>query len=118
MSMIVERYKEYLQEQDKTLSQAIDELKADDRLDEANHKKIEKNVVDIFSKMFIISAKEAGDDIDRLQKAYFNFFDKIPQNWYSNLERCKQSGNEEGQFVEELKIARKDMLKDKFLEMM
>lgn len=118
MDKLIEEYGKILEGYLKEDSLDIDLMIKDNRMDEANHKKAERNVVDIFARMLVISKQQANGNKDKFSRAFLAFFDKIPQNWYSNLEKCKAHGNEDEQLIEERKIARKDEIKRIFIEMM
>lgn len=118
MENLIRNYTAYLEARLKEDSDQIDFLLSEERQDEANHKKVERNVIDIFMKVFKVSQKQSQGDLEKLEKAYLGFFEKLPSNWYANLEACKKNGQEDDAYIEELKIARKDELKIKFIEMM
>lgn len=117
METIVKGYEEYLETLSKTLTDEMESLKAADREDEAIHKKIERNVVEIFTTLFNVSKKQAGGSAERLESAYLKFLENIPKEWYAKLEQAKTHGDEENVHIETIKIQLKDTLKDKFLEL-
>lgn len=114
---IKETFNLYLEELTKEKEMLKNQLSKEDRLDEATHISIELNIIDIFTKMFEISCNQTVNlELSDLRKTYLNFFDKIPANWYTNLEKCKTFGKDEEAFIEELKIKQAESIKSKFLE--
>ncbi|XMB66028.1 hypothetical protein RI065_06900 [Mycoplasmatota bacterium zrk1] len=103
----------------------IEYLITQDRLDEANHEKIRRNVIDIFKKMYHVSLKKVYSSENKLvedmnlkefRKTYLEFFDTIPMTWLSSLQKAKENNDYEKIFIEELKIETKDKVKSYFEE--
>ncbi|QVK19860.1 hypothetical protein KHQ82_05860 [Mycoplasmatota bacterium] len=120
--------KDYFKIVDLKLDEAtkkIEYLITQDRLDEANHEKIRRNVIDIFKKMYDVSLKKVYSyenksvedmNLKEFRKTYLEFFDTIPMTWLSSLQKAKENNDHEKIFIEELKIETKDKVKSYFEE--
>ncbi len=98
--------------------------------DEANLEKIKFNVVDIFSKMFIVSYNNVygkmknqniknavdtiEDDYEKLYHAYMVFFDKIPAPWKEKYDKDKEMGMTVECVIEELKLNTAKDIRERF----
>jgi hypothetical protein len=120
--MTIENYKNlflnYLETESKTLTQKSQQLKNDYRDDEYKFIQVELNIIDIFTKMFLISFQKAASAQNWqtiLKETYLSFFDKIPMAWHENLKKCSEHGLEDEVLVETLKIQRADSIKKAFV---
>ena len=96
-------------------------LKIESREDESKFAQIEGNVVDIFSKMFILSTQKAKTSDDwklGLSEAYMAFFQKIPTPWAERLVQCEQHQLEEEAHIERIKLAKAEALRKAFDDLM
>lgn len=106
-----DNYSIFLKEKSNESKIKIEELKKDERLDEANLEKIRLNVIEIFSKMFTISN---SDNPEILKDKYLSFFDKITKPWYINKEKALKFNKQKEVIIEEIKIEEAESLKSKF----
>lgn len=77
-------------------------LREEGREDESLFEKIKINVYDIYSKMINVS-KVKGD----FEKTFESFLNKIPENWYSSLEKSRANGDFEQEQKELIKLEAK-----------
>jgi hypothetical protein len=124
---ICERLKE---EYMKELGELIDELKEksadlnrEGSKDEAVFENIKLNIVDIFQKMFNISYNNSckkmypeDEEIEKLQKSYLAFFDKIPAPWKEKMAKDKDHNMMEECFKEQIKLETADQVKNLFIK--
>ncbi|WP_077368976.1 hypothetical protein [Anaerosalibacter sp. Marseille-P3206] len=106
-----DNYLIFLKEKSNESKVKIENLKKEERLDEANLEKIRLNVIEIFSKMFTISN---SDDPKILKDKYLSFFDKITKPWYINKEKALKFDKQKEAIIEEIKIEEAESLKSKF----
>lgn len=106
-----DNYSIFLKEKSNESKIKIEELKKDERLDEANLEKIRLNVIEIFSKMFTISN---SDNPEILKDKYLSFFDKITKPWYINKEKALKFDKQKEVIIEDIKIEEAESLKSKF----
>lgn len=106
-----DNYSIFLKEKSNESKIKIEELKKDERLDEANLEKIRLNVIEIFSKMFTISN---SDNPEILKDKYLSFFDKITKPWYVNKEKALKFDKQKEVIIEDIKIEEAESLKSKF----
>lgn len=126
MESKIEDYISYLKVLIDDKKNEIMSLTQEQRFDEANHAKIQLNVLEIFEKMFSISYQKAkpliqSDEekaMEVLSSTYLNYFDKIPQNWLINLEKSIQYHDIETEHIEKLKISQANTIKKHFIEVM
>jgi hypothetical protein len=118
--VLVHLYESYLQE--------IKEIKHDDvrrcmlamKDDEAKFGKVELNIVEIFEKMFSLSAKGLADNItglNQLEEKYLGHFKRIPTAWEDNLKKCLTFNHHEEAHIERIKLNQAQLLKEKFIEL-
>lgn len=126
MESKIEDYISYLKVLIDDKKNEIMSLTQEQRFDEANHAKIQLNVLEIFEKMFAIGYQKAKPLIQSdeekamavLSSTYLNYFDKIPQNWLINLEKSIQYHDIETEHIEKLKISQANTIKKHFIEVM
>jgi len=126
MESKIEDYISYLKVLIDDKKNEIMSLTQEQRFDEANHAKIQLNVLEIFEKMFSIGYQKAkpliqSDEekaMEVLSSTYLNYFDKIPQNWLINLEKSIQYHDIETEHIEKLKISQANTIKKHFIEVM
>lgn len=88
------------------------QLKSSFQEDEASFCKIKWNIIDIFEKMLLVSSKQVStlncnNPLEReeaFMRHYLGHFEKIPQAWQLNLEKCLSHGLEEEAHIERLKL--------------
>lgn len=122
----IKKHKSYLKDLIDNKKNEISLLMQQQRSDEANHAKIELNVIEIFEKMFIISYQKTkpmiqSDEekaLEVLSHTYLAYFDKIPHNWQVNLEKSIQYQDSETEYIERLKLNQANTLKTHFNEVM
>lgn len=113
------KFKTYLSKESLRINEEIKQLEVAQCLDEARFKKVEANIVDIFTQMFAISVKKikANEPWQNALKAdYLMYFNKIPGNWAENLKKCKEHNAYEEAHIEEIKIKKAASLKKAFLD--
>lgn len=126
MESKIENYTSYLNVLIVDKKNEITTLTLEQRSDEANHAKIQLNVLEIFEKMFKMSYQKAKPLIqpdeekalEVLSSTYLNYFDKIPHNWLINLEKSIQYHDIETEHIEKLKISQANTIKNYFIEVM
>lgn len=126
MSILINLKEDYLREIKKMEDQHKKNartLSEEDANDEAILENIKLNIIDIFVKMFNISFDKAskfnGEDkvkLEKLYEGYLSFFDKIPANWYINMEKAKKFNKMEEYYKEEIKIEMAENMKKIFIE--
>lgn len=96
-------------------------FKMESREDESKFAQIEGNVVDIFSKMFVISTQKAKASDDwklSLSEAYLAFFQKIPAPWAERLTQCELHQLDEEAHIERIKLEKAAALRQVFDDLM
>jgi len=133
-SNIKEIYLDYLRAENRKAGNRFLEKKTDERIDEAVLFKIEKNIFEIFEKMFLLSARVASGEeksiehlgkliegesteSDRLKTVYSHFLETIPGAWRKNLERAREEDDTETVLKESVKCAAVDRLGSFFFEL-
>lgn len=106
----------------------------ENRNDEAVLFKIEKNIFEIFEKMFLLSARVAtgeeksiehlgklaegvSSEFDRLRLVYSHFLETIPGTWRKSLVRAREEENDEIALKESVKCEAVDKLSSFFSEL-
>jgi hypothetical protein len=115
------QFQHYLENEKSRLIQESQQLKAECRDDEYKFLQVELNIVDIFTKMFVISCQKAASSQNwqfTLRETYLSFFDKIPVAWLENLKKCKEHGLDDEVLIESLKLQRAEAIKSMFVAML
>ena len=102
-----------------------EELKLDDRKDEAILYRVRGNICDIFLKMVNASVKKIAGmrlaseyaGMKAFIEDYLTWFEKIPASWKANLALAKQHADIIVVETEEIKLETANLLKSKFLEL-
>lgn len=114
-------YKNYIATLKAEKKIAIETLLENHCKDDATFKQVELNIIEIFEKMFEMSVNKSKSDIahptDTLKVTFLAFFDKIPQNWYTQREKSQQFGDMTTEYTETLKIEQAVAMKQKFLSL-
>lgn len=114
-------FQKYLLDEKNALSQKSQQLRAESREDENKFTQIELNIVDIFSQMFAISCKKTDASHNwqvALKEAYLPYFEKIPQAWLENLNKCTEHGLDEEAMIETLKLGKAAQIKEAFTRLL
>lgn len=80
------------------------ELTCDDRGDEAVFAKVRMNVYDIFSTIFSVAVKTAGEDDEKLMQFFAQKIRQIPQSWHASLANALQHGDSDKAYLEQIKL--------------
>jgi len=107
----VEGYKKALIKIRENTSNKKQELFNDFKYDESKFEKIKENVIDIYLKMINVSVKQSNQELDKFIKVYSQYFERIPKNWITNLEKARQENDFEDVFIEELKLETMNKIK-------
>jgi len=107
----VEGYKKALIKIRENTSNKKQELFNDSKYDESKFEKIKENVIDIYLKMINVSVKQSNQELDKFIKVYSQYFERIPKNWITNLEKARQENDFEDVFIEELKLETMNKIK-------
>lgn len=130
MEQIKKVYIEKLNEESKNLKENAKKLRAEGYTDEAKFEIIKANVVDIFSKIFIVSYNNVYvkvnneklkdivesniSDKDKLIKCYERMMNTITSPWREKLEKDKKFGLVEKSIIEEIKIKESEKIEHMF----
>lgn len=80
------------------------ELTFDDRADEAVFAKVRMNVYDIFSTIFSVAVKTAGQEDEKVVQFFLTRLQQIPQSWHTALANAEQHGDTEKAHIERIKL--------------
>lgn len=80
------------------------QLRSDDREDEAVFAKIQRNVYDIFNTIFSVAVKTAGQDDEKVVQFFLIRLQQIPQSWHTALRSAEAHGESEKAHIEHLKL--------------
>ncbi len=114
------------------LSDKEQELRSTDRQDEAVFELIRQNIVDIFSKMFVVSYKNVFEEIkidrfrqiieahsepsQQLYHMYHHFIKEIPKPWHKSLDAARAHDETENAIKEEIKLQMVDQIRTLFVD--
>jgi len=115
------QFQNYLENEKNRLIQESQQLKSECRDDEYKFLQVELNIVDIFTKMFVISCQKAASAQNwqiALSETYLSFFEKIPMAWQENLKKCTEYGLDDEVMIESLKLQRAETIKSMFITML
>lgn len=80
------------------------QLRSDDRDDEAVFAKIQLNVYDIFNTIFSVAVKTCGQDDEKVVQFFLIRLQQIPQSWHIALANAEQHGEAEKAHIERVKL--------------
>lgn len=104
----------YIAESVVLLQQEEQELREDDRMDEANLVKIRINVYGIAKSFYETVQKIASER--SFKEEYLRRIERLPQNWRASLEQAKAHEDVEKIVIEELKLQTLEDILAKFQE--
>lgn len=90
------------------------QLRSDDREDEAVFARIQLNVYDIFNTIFSVAVKTAGQDDGKVVQFFLTRMQQIPQSWYTALANAEQHGETEKAHIERIKLDAVAAIKTEF----
>ena len=133
MEQFKSKYIEALNLEIKNLKENGNKLRLEGSVDEAKFEMIKVNIVDIFSKMFMVSynnvyvkannqnlksiLEENIDDKEKLIKCYEFLLTNITKPWREKLEKDKQFNLVEKSMIEEVKIEQSEKIQNMFKNM-
>lgn len=108
-----EEFSCYLQTKIAECKKAEEELKADERLDEAVFQKVRQNVYEIFSVVYQGTKKRIdpkgllpNDELeDKMVDDFKKKLENIPKGWKESLSKAREFQDEEKIYIEELKLS-------------
>ena len=80
------------------------QLRSDDREDEAVFAKIQLNIYHIFNSVFSVAIETAGQDDEKVVQFFLIRLQLIPQSWYTALANAEQRGQTEKAHIERIKL--------------
>lgn len=80
------------------------QLRSDDREDEAVFARIQLNVYDIFNTIFSVAIKTAGQDDRKVVQFFLTRMQQIPQSWYTAQATAEQHDETERAHIEHIKL--------------
>ena len=80
------------------------QLRTDDREDEAVFAKIQLNVYDIYNTIFSVALKTCGQDDEKVVQFFLIRLQQIPQSWHTALANAEQHGEAEKAHIERVKL--------------
>lgn len=126
-------YIEALNFEIKNLKVNANKLKSEGSADEAKFEMIKSNIVDIYSKIFMVAynnvfvkvnheclrsiVEENTDNKDKLIKCYEFLLNKVTEPWSDKLEKDKEFNLVEETFIEEVKIQQSEKIHNMFRKM-
>lgn len=125
MKEYVRDYLNYISNLKNEYNKISEDLKNQDRKDEADLYKVRINICDIFSTLINTSEKKVAsmkltlesEQIKAFNNEYLKLFDHIPANWISNLKMAKKYNDSITVKIEEVKLETVQLLKGKFTEL-
>lgn len=85
----------------KTIAQ---QLRGDDREDEAVFAKIRLNIYHIFNSVFSVALETAGQDDEKVVQFFLSRLQLIPQGWHTALATAEEHGETEKAHIEGIKL--------------
>lgn len=104
----------YLTSQYEELAKKEKTLRMDQRKDEANHVRVQMNIVQIFQTVFQVSLKKANGN--SVKENFLDQLEKIPESWEKALENARAHQNVEQELIENLKFQMRDSIREQFLK--
>ena len=80
------------------------QLRSDDREDEAVFAKIQLNVYDIFNTIFSVAVKTCGQDDEKIVQFFLIRLQQIPQSWHTALQNAEAYGESGKAHIERIKL--------------
>lgn len=80
------------------------QLRGDDREDEAVFAKIRLNIYQIFNSVFSVALETAGQDDEKVVQFVLSRLQLIPQGWHAALANAQQHGETEKAHIEGIKL--------------
>lgn len=80
------------------------QLRSDDREDEAVFAKIQLNIYRIFNSVFSVAIETAGQDDEKVVQFFLIRLQQIPQSWHTALANAEQHGEMEKAHIERMKL--------------
>ena len=80
------------------------QLRSDDREDEAVFAKIQLNIYHIFNSVFSVAIETAGQDDEKVVQFFLTRLRQIPQSWHTALANAEQHGETEKAHIERIKL--------------
>lgn len=80
------------------------QLRSDDREDEAVFAKIQLNVYHIFNSVFSVAIETAGQDDEKVVQFFLIRLQQIPQSWHASLANAEQHDEMEKAHIERVKL--------------
>lgn len=122
MKELTLQYSEFIANKKKQCTQEYENLKKDDRKDEADHIKVKENIYEIFEVLFKTHVNQLEklsiideEKLHRLKEDYTKRFETIPKSWIARLELAKEHNDVANIVIEELKLQVVKELKEQFL---
>ena len=82
----------------------VQQLRSDDREDEAVFAKIQLNIYHIFNSVFSVAMETAGQDDEKVVQFFLIRLQQIPQSWHAALANAEQRGETEKAHIERMKL--------------
>ncbi|ABX42990.1 hypothetical protein [Lachnoclostridium phytofermentans] len=122
MEEIKSQYFEIIENKKKQCTSEYENLKKDDRKDEADLVKIKENIYEIFEVLFKTHVNQLEklsipdeEKLHRLKEEYTKRFETIPKSWIARLELAQKHNDVANIVIEELKLQVVKDLKEQFL---
>lgn len=80
------------------------QLRSDDREDEAVFARIQLNVYDIFNSIFSVAVKTCGQDDEKVVQFFLIKLRQIPQSWHTALQNAETHDESEKAHIERVKL--------------
>lgn len=98
-------------------------LESEGAKDEAILENIKINIGEVFCTLFNVSYKKSfkndeddNSNLKKLGKAYFDFFDKIPDPWKKKMAKDKEFNMMEEYYKEQIKLETAELIKNIFIK--
>ena len=95
-------------------SSVAQQLRSDDREDEAVFTKIQLNIYHIFNSVFSAAIETAGQDDEKVVQFFLTRLQLIPQSWHTALATAEQRGEPEKAHIERIKLDAVAAIKTEF----
>lgn len=119
---MIQNYQRILSEHKEQVRKEQEQLRLDDRKDEADHVRIKGNIYEIFETLFKThvnqltkSSLSEEEKIFTLKEQYLKRFETIPKSWISHLEQAREHNDVTNIVIEEIKLKAAEELKEQFL---
>lgn len=118
------QYFEFIANKKQQCTREYEDLKKDDRKDEADHIKIKENIYDVFEVLFKTHVNQLEKlsipdekKLHKLKEDFTKRFDTIPKGWIARLELAKKHNDVATIVIEEIKLHVAKELKEQFLSL-